>query len=41
MKKCIRMGITVVKIVIRGDKSPVLWLQIAFNGSAGNHETDR
>ena len=34
-KKCIKMGITVLKIVIWGGKSSVLWLQIAFYGSAG------
>ena len=29
-RKCIRMGITVLKIVIMGCKSSVLWSQIAF-----------
>ena len=32
-KKCIRMGIIVLKIVIWGDKSSVLWTEIAFYGS--------
>ena len=48
MKKCIRMGITVLKIVIWGGKSSVLWLQIAFYSSAdallwneiSDHKTD-
>ena len=34
MKKCFRMGITVLKIVIWRGKLPVLWSQIAFYGSA-------
>ena len=36
MKMCIRMGITVLKIVIWGYKSSVLWSQITFYG---DHET--
>ena len=35
MKSCIRMGITVLKFVIWGGKSCVLWSQIAFYGFAG------
>ena len=34
MKKCIRMGITVLKIVIWGGKTSVLRSQISFYGSA-------
>ena len=34
MNESIRMGITVLKIVIWGGKSSVLRLQIAFYGSA-------
>ena len=33
MKKCIRIGITVIKIVIWEGKSSVLRAQIAFYGS--------
>lgn len=33
VKKCIRMGRAVLKIVIWGGKSSVLWLQIAFSVS--------
>ena len=34
MKKCIKMGITVLKIVVWGGRSLVLWSQIAFYSSA-------
>ena len=34
MQKCIRMGISVLKIVICGGKLLVLWLQIVFYGFA-------
>ena len=34
VKKCIRMGINVIKIVILGGKLSFLWLQIAFYISA-------
>ena len=34
VKKCIRMGITVLKMSFGEGKSSVLWLQIAFYGDA-------
>ena len=35
VKKCIRLGITALKIVIWGSKLLVLWSQIVFYGFAG------
>ena len=36
-KSALEMGITVLKTVIWGDKSSVLWSQIPFYGSANAH----